>query len=1457
VTKPETINYRTLKPEHGGLFCERIFGPTRDWECYCGKYKRIRHAGTVCDKCGVEVTRSKVRRERMGHIELAAPVTHIWYVKGTPSRLGLLLDISPRNLERVLYFASYLITEVDLTERDDVVAKIHQALAEALAEVDAELEERRLELTGAREIEVENLNQGSQGVTSAIEKQLDSDLAELESEAATVQEWLDAHLNAAAESDVTFRGDVIVKEGEAVNDDRVASLKTLRDKAAEEIRARAEHDMQSATAIAGAESDKINAESSDQIRRLEAQYESQKNDLRAEADALVKRINGISALQVITETEYRELMEDAPGVFRAGMGAEAVYDVVSKIDLDELATSLRQDLQRMSGMRRKKATKRLRVVEALRKSGNRPEWMIFTALPVIPPDLRPMVQLDGGRFATSDLNDLYRRVINRNNRLKRLLELGAPDIIVRNEKRMLQEAVDALIDNGRRGRVVSGSGKHKLKSLSDMLKGKQGRFRQNLLGKRVDYSGRSVIVVGPDLKLDECGLPKRMALELFKPFVMRKLVVHGHAHNIKAAKRLVERVDERVWEVLEEVITDYVVLLNRAPTLHRLGIQAFKVRLIEGSAIQIHPLVCAAFNADFDGDQMAVHVPLSRAAQVEASTRMLSTANLLDPSDGDPVIAPTLEIVLGCYYMTMERDSALGEGKVFASPSEVQLAYQLGSVDLQARVRVLDPKATSRSVDGQSPNGHQTLGLVDTTVGRVLFNLELPAELAYRNETMDRKALRTLVHDCYVQFGSETTAEIADRIKRIGFQYSTRGGLTIGLHDIAIPEEKSGIIDNADRQVGEFDRQYRRGMITKSERHAQVVKVWNEAREDLSKAVESGLGHENSLYMMSFSGAKGNMNQITQMAGMRGLMLDPNGNIIDLPIRSNFREGLSVLEYFISTHGARKGLADTALRTADSGYLTRRLVDVAQDVIVTMEDCGTENGMTIDVKAIVEEIGGDGLHARVLGRMAAAPIVTADGEIVADRNDQITDEVFDRIIATDVAAFRVRTAMDCEAVHGICAMCYGRNLASGDLVELGEAVGIIAAQSIGEPGTQLTMRTFHTGGVSHADDITTGLPRVEELFEAREPKGKAILSEIEGVAQIVTEDDGRKVIVRSDDFLPQTYALADGYAPAVRDGDKVVRGQTLAQSDNGDPPIVATLEGLAVIDSETASIVIQSEAHEEKEYAVPHTAHLRIAEGEKVNPGDQLTDGNLDPQEILSTRGREAVQRLLVDEVQKVYRSQGVVTNDKHIETVVRQMLRKVSIDDPGDTDLLPGELIDRFTFIDINQEMLAQGGEPATAQEVLLGITKASLATDSFLSAASFQETTRVLTEAAINGKVDYLRGLKENVIIGKLIPAGTGYNVRMGGMRLSEADEAALAALEGREVEPESIEDVEELLSTGQLATAVAVDAFDEDDAAGELERDVNDLDGADAGELALSDLAAAEEADQAEDTAGDDVE
>ncbi len=1355
VTKPETINYRTLRPEHGGLFCERIFGPSRDWECYCGKYKRIRHAGTVCDKCGVEVTRAKVRRERMGHIELAAPATHIWYVKGTPSRLGLLLDISPRNLERVLYFASYLVTEVDTEAREELIETIQEELEEELAELQAEFEERTAEISGQLEQEMSNLTEGSEGVVTSLQQQVDNQLAEIQEQGDALVEQLTARIGESAEEPIEFRGEVVVKEGQAINKTRVSEAKKLIRDLTKEIESQATHDSENAEALSEAEADQIMSTSDKSMRRLENEFEQQQADLRAEADEIISQIKDLELNQVLTETQYRELVDLAPGVFRAGMGAEAVFEVVSKLELDQMAADLRDELHRTTGMRKKKAAKRLRVIEALRKSGNRPEWMIFTALPVIPPDLRPMVQLDGGRFATSDLNDLYRRVINRNNRLKRLLELGAPDIIVRNEKRMLQEAVDALIDNGRRGRVVSGSGKHKLKSLSDMLKGKQGRFRQNLLGKRVDYSGRSVIVVGPDLQLHQCGLPKRMALELFKPFVMHRLHAHGLAHNIKAAKRLVERVDPSVWDVLEDVIQDHVVLLNRAPTLHRLGIQAFEVKLIEGSAIQVHPLVCPAFNADFDGDQMAVHVPLSRKAQDEARARMMSTVNLLDPSDGDPVIAPTLEIVLGCYYMTFEQENAKGEGKYFASANELAISYQLGLVDLHARVTVLNPKEGAFQLPGDEQPPLEPEGLVETTVGRVLFNQEMPSTLPFIDGVMDRGALKELIRDLYRIYGAKATAVVSDRIKAIGFKYSTISGITISVDDVMIPESKAEIIQDAEATVLDIQNQFMTGLVSSEERHDMTVDVWSQTRDRVQEAIESNLIKENPLYMMILSGSKGNMNQVSQMAGMRGLMMDPRGNIMEFPIRSNFREGLTVFEYFISTHGARKGGADTALRTADSGYLTRRLVDVAQDVIVTIEDCGTQHGMYVSRTAIDDDdIFGD----RILGRMANEPIVTGDGELIVDRNEEINEDVMRAILASDVSEVTVRSAMNCEAAHGVCAFCYGRNLATGHVVELGEAVGTIAAQSIGEPGTQLTMRTFHTGGVSGVDDITTGLPRVQELFEAREPKGKALVAEVGGVVQIVEDDESRRIVITSRDPLAAEFEIPAGYTVKVKDGATVKRGDDLAVSDDeSQPSITTTIEGEVAIDD--SIIRVFNENHDVREYPVSYSAHIRVRDGDEIQPGTQLTDGALDPDEVLHILGRDAVQRLIVDEVQRVYRSQGVVTNDRHIEIIVRQMLRKVSIDDPGDTDLLPGDLIDRHLFNQVNEEIIAQGGEPATAQQALLGITKASLETESFLSAASFQETTRVLTQAAIEGKVDYLRGLKENVIIGKLIPAGSGF--------------------------------------------------------------------------------------------------
>ncbi|MGH2535724.1 MAG: DNA-directed RNA polymerase subunit beta' [Thermomicrobiales bacterium] len=1422
VTKPETINYRTLKPEHGGLFCERIFGPTKDWECYCGKYKRIRHAGTICDKCGVEVTRSKVRRERMGHIELAAPVAHIWYVKGTPSRLGLLLDISPRNLERVLYFASYLVTHVDDEKKQEAVKAIEETHEEEVAELRARAQERLDELGGRLGVQMANLNQGEKSLAASIQERQDELATALQTEYEQVSARLTELKGESAPETITFRGRTVVEEGEAVSDDRIAEFEEGHREETEKIESSATSEASGNEALAGAERDQITYEAEEERGRVEGQLKEQIHEAEKDRDETIKALNDLKPLQILTETQYRELNELVqllvPGVFRAAMGAEAVHEFVSqRIDLDQLALDLRNQMQTDSEVKRKKAVKRLRVVEALRKSGNKPHWMIFTSLPVIPPELRPMVQLDGGRFATSDLNDLYRRVINRNNRLKRLLELGAPDIIVRNEKRMLQEAVDALIDNGRRGRVVSGSGKHKLKSLSDMLKGKQGRFRQNLLGKRVDYSGRSVIVVGPDLALDECGLPKRMALELFKPFVMRRLVDHGHAHNIKAAKRLVERVDPRVWEVLEEVIQDYLVLLNRAPTLHRLGIQAFRVRLIEGSAIQIHPLVCQAFNADFDGDQMAVHVPLSKAAQQEARNRMLSVRNLLAPSNGEPIVSPTQDIVLGCYYMTSERNYEedlergslpRGWGKIFSSLEEVKLAYDSGAIDLQAQIVV----RTDR--DGGE------VKRIKTTVGRALFNLALPAELGtYYNETMDRKQLRRVVADCYRQFKDPLeTARIVNDIKKIGFEFSTRGGMSIAVDDVVMSETKSELLQSADDEADKIERQYRRGLVTEDERLRELELIWNGARDQLAKDVEDRLRGQNSVYMMADSGAKGNMNQISQMAGMRGLVLDPEGRIIDIPIRSNFREGLTVLEYFLSTHGARKGLADTALRTADSGYLTRRLVDVAQDVIVTIEDCGTAQGMW------AERIGSDGrpiseeeFRARITGRNLASPVYDAEsGEVIAERGQELSDRIeledgtvqdlVGEVMAAGVDKIHIRSVMACEAVHGICRVCYGRDLATGNLVELGEAVGTIAAQSIGEPGTQLTMRTFHTGGVNRAD-ITTGLPRVEELFEARQPKGAAVLALKEGTVSIEQTDAGRVLVITSAEEDSRAYILEGGWEPALNTGDLVIKDKTPIALGPDDAKKFAEINGTFLLDGRT--IYVRDEREEREEHPVQIGYQILVEDDDRVAPGQQLTDGAKDPQQILLTLGRDAVQRYIIDEVQKVYRSQGVNTNDKHIEVICRQMLRKVSIVYPGDTDYLADERIDRFEFNQINEDILAQGGEPATAMPVLLGITKASLETDSFLSAASFQETTRVLTEAAINGKVDHLRGLKENVIIGKLIPAGSGFGVDPHALPEPSALEAVtLSAMteEGRtatatieRADPATEEDLRELMEAG----------------------------------------------------------
>ncbi|PCK72456.1 DNA-directed RNA polymerase subunit beta'-like protein [Paenibacillus larvae subsp. larvae B-3650] len=1162
VKKPETINYRTLKPEKEGLFCEKIFGPTKDWECHCGKYKRVRYKGVVCDRCGVEVTRQKVRRERMGHIELAAPVSHIWYFKGIPSRMGLALDMSPRSLEEIIYFASYVVTDPG----------------------DTPLEKK----------------------------------------------------------------------------------------------------------------------------------------------------------QLLSEKEYRSYREKYGYAFQAGMGAEAVKKLLQDIDIDKEVDVLKEELRTAQGQRRNRAIKRLEVMEAFRNSKNKPDWMILDVLPVIPPELRPMVQLDGGRFATSDLNDLYRRVINRNNRLKRLLDLGAPDIIVQNEKRMLQEAVDALIDNGRRGRPVTGPGNRPLKSLSHMLKGKQGRFRQNLLGKRVDYSGRSVIVVGPSLKMYQCGLPKEMALELFKPFVMKELVNKQLAHNIKSAKRKVERVSPEVWDVLEEVIKEHPVLLNRAPTLHRLGIQAFEPILVEGRAIMLHPLVCTAYNADFDGDQMAVHVPLSAEAQAEARILMLAAGNILNPKDGKPVVTPSQDMVLGSFYLTTDNKHAKGSGMILRSVHEAFSVYQNGTAELHARVAI-----PAKALNKISFTDKQQDAYLITTIGKIIFNEIFPKDFPYINQSttsnlmhgpsddyfafekgsdirakmeelpeckaVGKDYLGSIIAECFRKYHTTETSIILDKVKQLGFTYSTKAGITVAVADVIVPKEKQEILKESEQKVQTITNQYRRGLITDDERYDRVIAIWSKAKDDITDILMKSLDKYNSINMMVESKARGNKSQITQLGGMRGLMANPAGKIIELPIKSNFREGLTVLEYFISTHGARKGLADTALRTADSGYLTRRLVDVAQDVIVREEDCGTDKGFVVskiqDGKEVIED-----LFDRIEGRYAFETVRHPEtGEIIVHRNELIDANLASRIVEAGVEKIQIRSVMSCRARYGVCKKCYGRNLATGQHVEIGEAVGIIAAQSIGEPGTQLTMRTFHTGGVA-GDDITQGLPRIQELFEARNPKGQAIITEIDGMVKDIREAKDRR------------------------------------------------------------EIEVEGEA-ESRVYSVPFGSRIRVAVNDHIEAGDELTEGSIDPKEMLRIKGIRGVQNYILQEVQRVYRNQGVEINDKHVEVMIRQMLRKIRIVDAGDTNLLPGSFVDMHEYEEANKTALLEGREPAVAKPILLGITKASLETDSFLSAASFQETTRVLTDAAIKGKVDQLLGLKENVIIGKLIPAGTGMQ-RYRNIRITDAN-------------------------------------------------------------------------------------
>ncbi len=1362
VTKPETINYRRLRPERDGLFCEAIFGPTKDWQCYCGKYKKIRHKGIVCEKCGVEVTRSRVRRERMGHIGLASPVAHVWYTQRVPSYLGLLLNISRRNLDRVLYFAQYMITEIDQEARAKVLRKLDEKLASDTEELQQGLQERIDQLEQETGKKIEKLEKRAESTRAKYEGQLAEETDRIMNQASAVQTRLSRAMGKVIRKEVVFEAndDILVPSGTLVKREHLTLLNRAVQSEIEEIEGEIREKQQKDLVPIEAEIDQLRQEHQDKVAELTRETDEQIAVLKAAAEEERKEIRAIKVMQFLNEIQYRDLEDKWGRFFSAEMGGEALFKVCSNLDLDEMADQLRREAKdSRSKQRRKKATKRLRVVESLRKSDNRPEWMILTILPVIPPDLRPMVQLDGGRFATSDLNDLYRRVINRNNRLKRLVELGAPDVIVRNEKRMLQEAVDSLIDNSRRGKAVSSRGRRKLKSLSDMLKGKHGRFRRNLLGKRVDYSGRSVIVIGPHLKLHQCGLPKGMALELFKPFVMQKLVEHSYAHNVKGTRRIIEQMRPEVWEVLEEVVKDHLVLLNRAPTLHRLGIQAFEPVLVEGNAIQIHPLVCSAFNADFDGDQMAVHVPLSEAARREAEELMLSSRNLLLPANGNPTVSPTKDMVLGCFYLTAEQDGCKGEGKAFSDLDEVALAYELGEVDLHAKIKLPAKVLVTK---------RRVTKIIDTTVGRALFNSALPEELRYRDEVMDKGKLRELVAECYHRLGPEETALMVDRIKDLGFKYATQSGLTIAVSDITIPEVKERILEQVSAEAESIERQYRRGLITENEQYVKKVELWTEAMDEVTEAVAEALEPLGSIRLMAASGAtKGGFQPIRQLAGMRGLMADPAGRIIELPIRSNFREGLSALEYFISTHGARKGLADTALRTADAGYLTRRLVDVAQDSIINAEDCGTEQGIWVRADRAAQI--GETFEERIWGRVTAMDIVDPEsGEVIVPKGEMIRRAHIADLEGAGVQEAYVRSPLTCQLRHGVCSQCYGRDLARDGFVRLGEAVGIIAAQSIGEPGTQLTLRTFHTGGVVEGEhrDITHGLPRVQELFEARSPKGQAIISDLEGTVQILHEDGMRRIVVAATDVFRDEYPIKRGHRILVEDGDEIDKGAVLAERGSKGSArfdqVVAEGYGRVIREDEDNNIIIYREEELRSEYEVPSNARLRVKNLQQVNAGQQLTEGPLNPHEVLRIQGREAVQIYLLEEIQRVYRSQGVNINDKHIEMIVRQMLSKVSITSPGDTDFLLGETVDRLAFEEANRQVMEEGGAPATARQVLLGITKAALKTESFLSASSFQHTINVLAKAAIEGSRDELRGLKENVIIGKLIPAGTGFQAQ-----------------------------------------------------------------------------------------------
>jgi DNA-directed RNA polymerase subunit beta' len=1359
VLKPETINYRRLRPEKDGLFCEAIFGPTRDWQCYCGKYKNPRYKGIICDKCGVEVTRSSGRRERMGHIELATPVAHIWYTRRIPSYLGLLMDISRRNLDRVLYFAQYIITYVDEEARTKALKRLEDEISVSEREQASTINSHILEVKLSRDKKLAEINGQKTDLEARADEQIAARLEPVIQEGQRLEQSLHEADGTKAKAAITF-GDgsiVIVEKGDNVTSQAISKVQRAVKERLDEIEKEFKEQVKRDIELLKMHNEQIRAEAEEQMEGLRNQLEDQSTESLSQNSNLRDELHELRPFTFLTESRYRELKQRWGQVFRADMGAEAFHDILHRLDLDKLSVELWNEVKTSkSKQKRKKATTRLKIVEAFRRSHNRPDWMVLTVLPVIPPDLRPMVQLDGGRFATSDLNDLYRRVINRNNRLKRLLELGAPDVIVRNEKRMLQEAVDSLIDNSQRGKALSRRGRRELKSLSDMLKGKKGRFRRNLLGKRVDYSGRSVIVVGPTLKLYQCGLPKAMALELYRPFVIARLVAHNYAANVKGARRFIERNRPEVWEVLEEVIKDRPVLLNRAPTLHRLGIQAFEPLLIEGSAIQLHPLVTTAFNADFDGDQMAVHVPLSEKAVWEARNLMLSSRNLLKPADGEPIISPSKDMVLGVYYLTLlDNLSHRGDGRSFSEMDEVELAYSLGQIEVHAKIKIWVKTWYDENHD-RLPEPKEML--IDTTVGRVFFNHILPPEIQFTNRVLDKGGVKDLVAEVYEVCGQEVTTGVADAIKDIGFEFAMRSGSTIAVADIAIPPEKAGILNKSSQDVENVNRSWRRGLLTEQERNERIIEIWQQTTKVVGEAVRKNMDPNGNLSVMANSGAtKGGFGPISQLAGMRGLMADPSGRIIRLPIQSNFREGLTALEYFISTHGARKGLADTALRTADAGYLTRRLVDVAQDVIINDHNCGTEDGIWIRK---TDDVAGQAMGTRLFGRSVAARIIDPmTGEVLAERDAMLDHELVRKVTAAGVDSVKVRSPLTCALVHGICAKCYGMDLGRGDMAVLGSAVGIVAAQSIGEPGTQLTLRTFHTGGVAAGSDITTGLPRVEELFEARRmPKGEAEMTRISGVAKIIQSDrysDQRVVLVERSEMASDEYEIPEGWTIVVKDEGSVSLNDVVATQNEAS----ITTQHAGRVRVEAHKVIVSYEQKESEEYPIPSTSRLLIKDGEHVEAGQPLTEGSLNPHTVLKIKGREACMMYLMTEIQKVYRAQGQNINDKHFEVIIRKMIGKVQVTRPGDSPYLPMDMVDRLEMRKMNEAILSEGKQPAKFSELLLGVTKASLSTDSWLSASSFQHTIKVLAGAAIASTEDPMYGLKENVIIGKLIPAGTGF--------------------------------------------------------------------------------------------------